>query len=54
MYVTPRERQRLDREEQQARIAAICRGMKPVRDTNRLGATRTVWNECLQRYVEVR
>ena len=53
MYVTPRERQQLDREAQQARIAVICRNMKPVRASN-IGTTRTVWNECLQRYVEVR
>ena len=53
MLLTPRERRADERDNQRNLVNDICRNMKPVRTSNP-AATRTVWNECLQRYVEVR
>lgn len=50
MLTTPRDRRTDERDAQRQLVNDICRRMKPVRTSN----TRTVWNECLQRYVEVR
>ena len=43
------------KEEQQAQVRDIAAKVTPLRKADpRRGATRTVWNEYLQRYVEVR
>jgi hypothetical protein len=54
MYASPRQQQHdQGRDERQRQVDAICARMRPVR-SRPLGATRPVWNECLQRMVEVR
>ncbi len=43
------------REEQSALVRDIAAKVAPLRKADpRRGGTRTVWNKCLQRYVEVR
>lgn len=50
MYTTHRDRRQDEKEAQARLVSDICKNMRPVRASN----TRTVWNDCLQRYVEVR
>lgn len=43
------------KDEQAAQVSAIAAKVSPLRKADhRRGATRTVWNDYLQRYVEVR
>lgn len=52
-YISPKQQQHQDgRDEQRALVDAICNSMsKPAR---RSKPTRTVWNVCLQQWVELR
>lgn len=52
MYKTPRERQQEQRDYQRQQVADICANMK-TRFTAKT-PVKTVWNECLQRHVEMR
>ena len=52
MYQTPRNRQQLDRDEQRNTVAVIAANMRTKFSAQ--PKVRTVWNECLQRYVEMR
>lgn len=43
------------KDEQKALVQELAAKVAPLRKADpRRGATRTVWNKCLQRYVEVR
>lgn len=52
-FVSHKAQQHLDgREEQRRQVDAICAATRPV--VRRPKPARTVWNECLGRYVELR
>jgi hypothetical protein len=54
MYQTPRSRIGDARDEQRKLVQEICANMGTQPRKPKALRTRTVWNECLQRWVEVR
>ena len=52
MYQTPKFRQSMDRDDQRQRVNQMVTSMATKFSAK--PRVRTVWNECLQRYVEMR
>ena len=51
MYQTPKARLAATRDDQRALVSGIVTGMKKFSSKPRV---QTVWNDCLQRYVQIR